>query len=336
MDERLRSSLQDRLERQKLPPMIVLDVTNTCNLACVHCPQPLMQAAPGFKPKHFHWDHFVKIADEIREHDQPVLLRLTGEGEPTVHPRLFEMIRHAKANCRATVNLTTNGVLLTPKRIETLLDCRIDLIDVSLDALTRPTYERVRRGGSFERVTANLFYLLDRRREAKVPTRVMVSFIAQAENEHEETGFREFWSPLVDHVMVRSLHSAVGAINRAKSAESAVRNDARLPERFPCAHLWKRLTVDFTGTVKFCAHEWLGSQDVVVGHIERGSLASIWAGEALSQIRAIHRSNQHRPGFICTNCTDWAASKWDFGYERLVDRVVHGAPRLMPELPLLD
>jgi hypothetical protein len=48
-------------------------------------------------------------------------------------------------------------------------------------------------------------------------------------------------------------------------------------------------------------------------------------------IRDRHVSGDHQDGFICTACSDWAASRWDWGYELLIDRVVHGEAKLMPE-----
>lgn len=323
-----------RLESNALPPMIILDITNTCNLQCIHCPQPELQASPNFVSKGMSWDHFTRIVDEIAAHDQPTLLRFAGDGEPSVHPRLFDMLVHAKQNCNATVNLTTNGLLLTEKRIKQLLASEIDLIDISLDALTKNTYQKVRRGGSYERLMANLFYLLRHRDPEK--TKVMVSFVCQDENSHEADLFKEYWDQLVDYVMVRSLHSAAGAVSAVKIIESSARNQASKQNRYPCPHLWKRLTVDFDGNIKFCAHEWLGNSDVLLGNINDTSLQSVWQGKVLQKVREDQFNNTYPPGFICTQCTDWASSKWDYGYERLVDRVVHKEARLMPEFPIED
>jgi pyruvate-formate lyase-activating enzyme len=331
----LRERLQRRLESERLPPMIIFDVTNTCNLSCIHCPQPILQNSPGFRSKHLPYEIFEKLIGEVEEVGSRVLLRFTGDGEPTVHPRLFDMLERAKELPLAAVNLTTNGVLLTHKRIDRLLDRGIDLIDVSIDALTAPVYDQVRRGGSYPRLMSNLFYLLDRRAEIGARTKVMVSFVSQKENDSETEAFRAYWTPLVDYVMIRQLHSAVGAISLEKTDEAAARSGAPKIERFPCAHLWKRLTVDFAGEIKFCAHEWMGNRDVVLGNARDSTLREVWAGPALASIRARHVSGDHRPGFICTTCTDWASSKWDFGYERLVDHVVFGTPTLVPELPPL-
>ena len=64
-----------------LLPMVILDVTNTCNLQkCIHCPQPKIQRDKGFKSLNITWDNFSKIVQEIATVDDPILLRLAGDG----------------------------------------------------------------------------------------------------------------------------------------------------------------------------------------------------------------------------------------------------------------
>lgn len=325
-------ALITRYQALRLPPMVILDITNTCNLACVHCPQPLLQRRPDFVRKHLEWDHFTKVADEIGAIGQPLLLRFAGDGEPTVHPRLFDMIAYAKRNTPATVNLTTNGILMTAPRIDSLLEVGVDLIDISIDAFRPETYQAIRRGGNFARLMENIDLLLTKRAAVAPATKVMVSLVQQAENEGETEDFRAHWQSRVDYVMIRQLHSAVGAISSAKVEESSVRNDANHQTRHPCPHLWKRLTVDFTGAIKFCAHEWLGNQDVILGHMDAMGLEQAWTSDTMRRVRDMQVTDQYPDGFICKTCTDWASSRWDQGYERLVDRVVHKAPILYPEL----
>jgi uncharacterized radical SAM superfamily Fe-S cluster-containing enzyme len=319
------------LNRFRLPVMIVLDITNVCNLRCVHCPHADIQKRPDFKPRHLQWAHFTKIVDELSSNGDPCLLRFVGDGEPLLHPKLVQMVEHAKQRSKCIVNLTTNGTLLFPDVADRLLRSNPDLIDVSLDALTEPVYRRVRRGGSYETVMRNLFHLLDIRKKKGSRAKVMVSFIEQDDNCSETDLFRKFWTPLVDYVMVRSLHSASGKVKRE---ESRSRNESSGSRRYPCPHLWKRLTIDFHGRIKFCAHDWESGS--VLGAIEETTLEQVWKGDELAALRSAHLLGEISDESICKDCTDWASSKWDWGYERLVDKVVIGKPTLLPCLPLLS
>ena len=331
----LRQAMASRYGAQPLPPMVILDVTNTCNLKCIHCPQPMLQAAPGFKPNHMKWEHFSKIVDEIGAVGQPMLLRIAGDGEPTIHPDILKMISYAKERApNATLNLTTNGLVTGREQADAMIDAGLDLIDFSIDAYSKAVYDDVRRGGKYERLMANIFGFLDRRKVKRANTKVMVSMVVQKENAHEAKLFKDFWTPLVDRVLIRQLHSAVNQIPAEKIAESRDLNHAAERERFPCPHLWKRLTIDFQGLVKFCAHDWVHDEGVTLGKIEEASLAEVWHGGMLAAIRNHHINGTYPAGALCTTCTDWASTRWDLGYERLIDRVVHQKPVLVTELPL--
>lgn len=314
-----------------VPPMIIFDVTNICNLNCIHCPHELLKKGGLYKPKNITIDNFNKAMSELSKIIQPFLLRFCGDGEPLIHPHLIEMIINAKSKTNAIVNLTTNGQYLNQTTAKTLIDAKIDLIDISIDAITAPTYEKIRRGGRYDLLLKNLHGLLDLRSK-KNSTKIMVSFIAQQENIHEQESFKSYWEPLVDYVIIRNLHSASGKIKREESVE---KNMPVPIERYPCPHLWKRLTIDFNGDIKFCAHDWDGNSSMVLGNIETSTLKAAWQGSELKSLRKMHTSGNINENIICSTCTDWAASKWDYGYERLVDKVVFNQPTLFPCLPLL-
>jgi MoaA/NifB/PqqE/SkfB family radical SAM enzyme len=306
--------------------MVILDITNLCNLKCIHCPQPQLQAQPGFKAAFLAWEHYVRIIDELADTGEPVLVRFVGDGEPLLHPKIMEMVEYAAPHGNIVTNLTTNGLLLDDKAQERLLNAKVALIDISIDALTKPVYEAVRRGGNYQKLMRNVFGLLARIRKTKAVTKTMVSFISQNENAEEAEWFGKYWEPLADYVMIRSLHSAAGQV---KIGESRERNLAGSQERYPCPHLWKRLTVDFDGRIKYCAHDWgTGS---TLANIANKSLGEVWRGEALGALRKEQVENRYLLDSICGPCTDWASTKWDYGYERLIDKVVFGGkPCLYP------
>jgi sulfatase maturation enzyme AslB (radical SAM superfamily) len=317
------------LADRESPPMVILDVTNVCNLKCIHCPQPSIQSAPGFTAAHMSRHVFAAVLDDLKRVEAPSLLRFVGDGEPLLHPDAVAMLIRARAETSCVINVTTNGTRLTSDVGRQLLEARVHMIDVSIDAFTKPTYERVRRNGRFELVLANLFTLLELKKQLRADTKILVSFIRQAENEAEENAFRAFWEPLVDFVSIRALHSAN---NRVKVGESVARSAVMSTTRFPCAHLWKRLVVDFAGRIKFCPTDW--GKGSVIGHALEGGLRAAWA--KVGELRLRHLQGAIPAASICGPCTDWATTPWDRGYERIVDALVFGRDALCPGLPLLD
>ena len=317
-----------RLAKRPIPPMVIIDATNTCNLQCIHCPQPALQRALGFKPLHIEFSTFKKIVDEIETCEVDTLLRIAGDGEPTIHPQLLEMVKYAKSKTNIAVNLTSNGLNIDIKYCDELLNADIDLIDISLDALTKTTYDKVRRGGKYDKLIRNVMNLIFRRNALNKKTKIMVSFVEQNENVHETNLFCEFWQPLVDKVLIRQLHSALGEV---KVSESKNKNQAQSKSRFPCPHLWKRLTVDFNGSIKYCAHDWVNNEGIILGNAKNDSLEDIWHSIQLNSLRRNHLNNNIPNNSVCGGCTDWASTNWNLGYERIIDKLVYSRPNLATE-----
>ena len=103
----------DRLKAE-FPSQIIVDVTEVCNLACVHCPHPTFKKSSFYAARYQSPDLNAKLIEEVRTHGRGYTqhIRYTGEGEPLIHPHIFEMLRSAKQHSGVLVSLTTNGTLL--------------------------------------------------------------------------------------------------------------------------------------------------------------------------------------------------------------------------------
>jgi organic radical activating enzyme len=118
------------------------------------------------------------VADELATWSTPAVIRIAADGEPLIHPQALPMIRHIKTR-GLTVSITTNGILLTERLIRDLLDSRIDVIDISIDAATADTFAKVRpsRGtvNFYPVVERNVLALIAARNERRAATKVMVT-----------------------------------------------------------------------------------------------------------------------------------------------------------------
>ncbi len=106
----------------------------------------------------------------------------TGWGEPMLHRHIYEMIRLAKERGCATT-MTSNGTLFTEKNIRALIEAGMDRLTVSVDGLTPQTFDRIRAGASFERVTQNLKNVSRLVEEAHSSLLLGIAFTIQEDNE---------------------------------------------------------------------------------------------------------------------------------------------------------
>ena len=195
------------------PPMVVASIVNVCNQRCVHCYFSTYAREPGYKPNHMAWDIWTKIVDEMAAHPWSIL-NLGTDGEPLLHPRFVDMMRYARERGISPINLTTNGTLLTESLAEVLLaDNLVDVINVSVDALSREKYDHI-RGWGHDRVYENMERLIALRNATAAPTRIQVNIINQPEVRDELDDFVRFWEPKVDQVLVRIYYDATHVTRR--------------------------------------------------------------------------------------------------------------------------
>lgn len=125
-----------------------VSVTDRCNFRCVYCMPP--EGVP-LQPHHAIM-RYEEIAEVVRVAAELGVkeVRLTG-GEPLVRPDLAELIQmiHLIPGIE-DISLTTNALLLD-KMAASFAEAGLNRINVSLDTLDPVKFDRITRGGSFER-----------------------------------------------------------------------------------------------------------------------------------------------------------------------------------------
>ena len=289
------------------PSQIIIDVTNICNLHCLHCPQSTVSGVPGYKIQHIDVNIHAKLIHDVANNSNGCCqyIRYTAMGEPLLHPQIFDMLDYAKQHSGTSISLTTNGTLLHKDARQRILQS-VDVIDISLDALSKETYAAVRRGGNHDNVYANVQALIAENKAAQNPLRVVVTFIEQTANAHETEAFKHYWENAgADYVIIRRLHSCAGQIEDVAvkmHASSAAEN------RYPCLYPWERLTLAPEGTLGFCPANWTHQADFA--HFSDTTIAAAWKSDFMTALREAHTKNYFSTNPLCAQCPDWSATRW--------------------------
>jgi radical SAM protein with 4Fe4S-binding SPASM domain len=301
-------------EHAEFPPIIIIAVTNVCDMACIHCAHPVMKKSPGYRAVYMDPAIHTRIVEEVsRFRDRLWVFRYAADGESLLHPRFLDFVEEAKAAGIAPVNLTTNAMSLTDDKMRRLLRAPIDVIDVSLDAHSRSAYEAIRKRGKFDVVTANLRRLVELRDQLGSPTKLMTSIIRQKESADEVEAFRAYWGQYVDEVLVRGLNTDLGLVNVAETYF----DDGLV--RWPCPQFWKRVTINHHGDVRFCVEDWFNRG--LVGNLREHSIQEIWTSALYDRFRELHRTGRWGEMAMCRPCLDWQHMEWGHGFEKAINRV---------------
>ena len=288
------------------PSQIIVDLTEICNLGCIHCPHPAFKQSEYYSGKSLRPELNRKLVDEVRDVSagSTQFIRYTSEG-PLIHPQAIPMMRYAKEHSGVTVTLTTNGTLLDERRIAGLVEAGIDVIDISIDAFHDETYSQIRLRGDLRVTRANVLALIRRVAGENSRTKVVVSYVEQDLNRGETEAFEKFWkSEGVEYVVIRRLHSAAGAV---PSVALKMRSETQAPRR-PCVYPWERVVLNPRGFLSFCPADWTLGSTVV--DFATTTVAETWQGAFYQALRQAHLQDDYARHAFCGQCPDWVATRW--------------------------
>lgn len=298
---------QGRL-RAEFPSQIIVDATEVCNLECIHCPHPEFKRSEHYAKRCLDVSIHNEMVDEVRQYGlgHTQYIRYTSNGEPLVHPKIYDMLDYAVKNSGVFVTLTTNGTIMNEKRIEKLLASGLHMVDISIDAFLPETYAKIRRGGDLAITRANVLKLIEIKKRIGATTRIVVSFVEQNLNMYEVEDFDRYWKQQgVDFVVIRRLHSAAGGV---QAIAMYMKQAQQLVDRKPCVYPWERILLNPKGELSFCPQDW--SHGSVLADYRTTTIREVWQGEAYRQLREAHLSNNYQAFPFCAQCPDWAQTRW--------------------------
>lgn len=301
------------------PSQIIVDITEICNLACSHCPHPEFRRSNHYNARHISPELNAKMVDEVNQygHGFTQYIRYASNGEPLLHPMVYEMIEYAVIHSGVYVTLTTNGTVMNEVRMQKLIGSGIHMIDISIDAFTPETYAKIRTKGELNITCANVLSLIDWVRSSNSNTKVVVSFVEQPLNMHETKDFETFWRENgADSVVIRRLHSCSGA-----KSDLAIRRreDNSKKNRRPCLYPWERIVLNTEGFLTFCPADWFNSSPVT--DYRKNTIRETWQGEFYNRLRDAHLANNLSEFKFCEQCPDWEATRWPWEGRSYADMI---------------
>lgn len=298
-----------RPEAKEFPLMCVLSFVYLCNAQCPNCPYTNSEIRSDYKDRLFmNEDTFKIIADQCGEHG--AWIRMSGGGEPMLHPKAVELMEYAK-KVGAKVGLITNGSRFNEKNSKQLLNAQVDMIEFSVDAADPETYAKVRKGLNWDVLLKNVRRMVELRNKLKSSTKIIASGVNQLGVDVDVVA--RFWKPIVDNFQKRK-YLTWGINDPSKSADPT----PYLPpeEMIPCPFIFERLNIDSRGKVMVCGFDIAAVTDM--GNVHNRSIKEIWQGEGFEHYRQMHLAHRGNEIELCKNCPDWKYRSWEHNYWKVV------------------
>ena len=282
------------MNKPLFPERINIEPTNFCNQECLFCPRDEMERSQG----NMKIGLFRKIIDDCNGHEVKIWMQFMGE--PFLNPALIDMIKYAKQTVMQ-VGLSTNAAYLNANNISRLLDSPLDRLELSIDALDRDYFLRMRGVDEFDKTKANMvnFFRIKKERNNIKPV-TSLQFMRTEENLRDSAMIIDFWKPHLtgdDFIMMIDELPFLGQKLQNKLDEQACN------ARPPCDWLWKYMVILWNGDVALCASDYDGTE--ILGNVNSDSLLDIWNGKKINALRAHHTGGRFDKINNCSSCQVW-------------------------------
>lgn len=286
------------------PLHLEFELNYSCNLRCPMCTWAV-ETAVQRKADWFTFDDYKKIIDEAVKIGTKSI-RLCYINEPLIRQDIDQFIAYAVGAGILDVMITTNATLLTREMSRKLIEAGLTKINVSLDATTSATYDKIRVGGDFKKTLANIDGFLALRAELKVGVpKLRVTFCLTKINEHELDEFVATWTGKADSLGIQQVQDPFKEGRFKDDARGATIMDqerAAPPETFRCPEPFKRLNLRSDGSVLPCCSFY--AVDLLVGNWKKQTLAEIWNSPKMTELRDIHRTGDYQKNPVCKSCIE--------------------------------
>lgn len=197
---------------------VSFEITNNCNLRCVHCCVNAERNNIDMEYEEIKQALTKMIAWE------PQSISISG-GEPLMHKDIEKILVFLRQNYKGKIILATNGLLIRGKIVDII--CKnVDQVDMSLDGVDEETCSKIRGKGVFEQVIEGINLLHN-----NGFYRITLSMVTGKKNEDLESRFIALNKELGTHAIIRNF-AEIGRGMENKDLFIDSKEEIYIPKKF--------------------------------------------------------------------------------------------------------
>lgn len=288
------------------PYNLQVETSSLCNAKCVYCAHS--KKNHGVYEGNMPMELFERILSDSKEFPQKFkVIEMFGFGEPLCNPNLEKMISMARAaDITEKINFTTNGLLITPKRADSLIESGVNIIRISLQGLDTETYKNTCGVKiDFDEFISNLSYLYKHKKNCTI--RMKIADISLANIPEGENRFKEIFSPIADSIFIERIIPMYKNIEYEKidsdihkHAINGRENVQQQEIHKVCHRPFYRLRVAADGKVTADCCDT--PNDIYYGDIHNETLPAIWEGSVRKSFLRMQLEGKRFRHPICKDC----------------------------------
>lgn len=274
----------------EFPNHLVIEPVSACNIRCVMC----FQIDETFSKNQDYMgmmdiDLFKKIIDNAYEVGIKAVT-LTGRGEPTLHPKIGEMLKYCSGKF-FELKINTNATKLSEKLIHQILKNGITNMVFSVDSYTKDEYESIRVKGVFEEIVNNIKKFKEIKEKfypnSRCETRISG---VKVDKKQDPVKFKNFWQDYVDNVVMVEMENRWDTYHNPKEIMAPG----------ACNYLWERMYIWYDGLCNPCDIDY--KSELSAGTVKEQTIREIWHSKKYNDLRKIHLSGKRNKVYPCDRC----------------------------------
>jgi len=285
------------------PYTVLIEVSRLCNLRCGFCPQSDRKKFTFFNNNLMSVADFEKITVQMKEFPQKIKkVYMHGMGESMMNQCLPDMIQLLKQKCLCeSIDLTTNGTLLSNEMSKRLLDAGLDHLHISIEALSADGYKNIAGADNFDfdSFVENIRYFFSMKENCRLTIKIAdLSIKTDADKEL----FFETFSPLCDEIFIENIFPIWPGFELPFSCQTNKKGQygQSITEKNVCPQIFTNLSVKCNGDISPCSMDW--NNKICLGNIHQNSLFEAWNSAELKALRFEHLQNGRHTVSLCSEC----------------------------------
>ena len=290
-----------------------IDVCSVCNYKCSFCFQ---NDRAGMKNAGVVWGRmdygvFQKIVDDLTEFGEKLKkLKIGNHGEPTLHPRLPEMIGYIRdREIAEIIEVFTNGSKLSPKLNQELVDAGLQRINISVEGLNSDAYKKVAGVTmDFSRFVENVRDLYERRQQLRIYVKVVNGARVRGGeksdiinlSEIDRQFFFDTFGGIADEIFVENVVPQWPETEQNEISDVGMYGQEVKGYKEVCPFPFMYLHFNSDGTVAGCTLDW--ARKVLIGDATKEKVKDIWNGKKLRDLQSTMLKGKRHEIPFCDSC----------------------------------
>lgn len=287
------------------PYMIQMFPTYACNFRCNFCIHALDRSQHGYISDctSMNMDLYRKCIDDMKSFPRKLkMLRFAAIGEPLLHPQIAQMIAYAKqADIADSVDIVTNGALLTHELSDALIEAGLDRLRISVEGLSSEDYRTNANADlDFSKFVDQIRYFYEHCKNTHIYIKIIDYMVSKPDQ--KEKFFQTFQS-ICHSIAIEHLTPTIAEIDYEKISggqkNDKPQNGEQLLHVEVCPQPFYMMQINSDGKVVPCCSM---KYPAILGDVNEQSVTDIWTGINFQQFRSKMLESREIASSVCKAC----------------------------------